>query len=100
MMVGIFIHGTLISRLSNQHEAFPADFLRDFRENPPSRIHGNEGTAVREEHLRLAQKQKTALLQRKMEPSEDSGLRFRVEVHERVAAGQQIDTGDGCVLDE
>jgi hypothetical protein len=44
-----------------------------------------------EEHLGLAEEQHTGVGQREVEPGQDSRLRLRGEVHQRVAAHEQID---------
>jgi signal transduction histidine kinase len=54
------------------------------------RFHRCEEVSVREEALRAAQEQVAAIVQRVVEARQDPRLRLGVEVHERVAAGEQL----------
>src|SRR5260370_39803355 len=58
---------------------------------------GEEGR-VGEQHLRATQEQVAVVVERVVKPAEDSTLRFRREVDERVAADQQVETGYGRIL--
>ena len=53
-----------------------------------------------QEHLGAAQHQKTGLVQREVQPTQNTALSVDVEVHQRVAAKQQVDVGNRRVLDQ
>jgi hypothetical protein len=59
-----------------------------------------EQRAVREQALGLPEEQHAVLGEREVEARQDTALHLRGEVHERVAADQQVDPRDGGVLDE
>ena len=61
---------------------------------------GMNGVVVRQQRLGLAQEQEAAVVQGEVEPVEDPGLGLGVEVHQGVAAGQQVDPRDRRVLDQ
>src|SRR5205085_8922878 len=48
--------------------------------------------------LRLAEEEVAALAEGEVEARQDSSLRVGVEVHQRVAAHEDVDAGDGRVL--
>src|SRR4051794_20628371 len=55
---------------------------------------------MRDEHLGLAEEQVAPRVQREVEAPQDARLRLRIEVHERVAARQEVDPRDRRVLGE
>jgi len=59
-------------------------------------VYGRE--AVWLEHLRLTQNEKAA--ERKVKASQDFGLGFGIEIHQGVAAHQQVNPGDGRISNE
>ena len=60
---------------------------------------GAKSCAVREQRLRLAQEQAAVVDQREMEAARRiAGLRLGVEVHQQVAADEQVDPRDRRVL--
>src|SRR2546422_2675853 len=61
---------------------------------------GREQVRMREQQLCLAQKEIARVSNREMKPIEDAGLCLRVEVHEGIAAHQQIQARNRSVLDE
>jgi hypothetical protein len=63
-------------------------------------VDGREEPVVREQHLGLAQEQQAGRVERVVQPAEDARLRLGGEVHEGVAAQQQVDVRDRCVLDQ
>src|SRR5690606_31679261 len=67
---------------------------------PPFQIDGAEKVGIREQHLRLAKKQKSGVVQGEVKTGEDARLRFGVEIHQHVAADEQVNTGDGRVLNQ
>ena len=72
----------------------------DLVEDPPLDVRRAEQVGVRDEHLRLAEHEHAVVVEREVEPAQDPRLRLRVEVHERVAADEQVDPGDRGVLHE
>ena len=56
-----------------------------------------EQVAVRKEHLGAPEEQAAVLLQRVAELAEDASLCFGREVHQGVAAGEQIEPRDGRI---
>ena len=72
----------------------------DLVEDPPLDVRRAEQVGVRDEHLRLAQHEHAVVVEREVEPAQDPRLRLGVEVHERVAADEQVDPGDRGVLHE
>ena len=69
-------------------------------EDPVLQVDDREEVAVGEHRLRPPEKEEAAFVQGEVESLEDPLLRLRVEVHEGVAAGQQVDARDRRVLDE
>ncbi len=55
---------------------------------------------VREEHLGPAEDRVTRRIEREVEPLDDPRLCLRVEVHQRVAAEEQVDPRNGRVLQQ
>ena len=53
-----------------------------------------------EEHLRLAQEKVAIVVEGKVKPGQDAGLSFCVEIHDGVSADEEIDTGDGGILNK
>src|SRR5262245_48204032 len=51
-----------------------------------------------QQHLRLAEEEEAAVGQREVEAAQDPGLGLAVEVHEGVAADEEVDPGDRRVL--
>ena len=72
----------------------------DLAEHPALRAHRREHVGAGDQHLRLAQEEVAALVQREVEVAEDPRLGLGVEVHERVPADQQLDARDRRVLHE
>ena len=72
----------------------------DLGEDPALQVHRDERIVVGQERLGLAEEEEPALVQREVEPLEDAGLGLGVEVHQGVAAGQEVDPGDRRVLDQ
>ncbi len=63
-------------------------------EHPLPHADDFKSLTVPKQHLRLAEEQIAALAQGEVEPVEDLRLRLDVEVHQRVAAEQQVEPGD------
>ena len=63
-------------------------------ENPLPHADDLEPLAVRQQHLGLAEEKVTALAQREVETVDDLGLGLDIEVHQRVAADQQVQARD------
>ena len=55
---------------------------------------------MRKQHLGLAEKEQTFVIQCKMKAGDDARLRFRVEVHQRVPADEQIEPRNRRILNE
>src|SRR6266704_6393461 len=53
-----------------------------------------------EQHLCPAEKEETGLGEGKVKTGHDPGLGFSVEIHQGVAAYQEVQAGDGGILDE
>jgi len=73
---------------------------REPAEDAAPQVEGTEQPGVRDEHLRPPQEERAVVAQREVHPAEDPRLRLRVEVHEDVAAGEQVDARDGRVVHE
>ena len=89
-MVGLCEHGETIGQR----------VLGDLHEDPPLEIERSEDVPVGQEHLGAPGEEKAAVIQGKVKPGQDPRLRLVVEVHQRVAAQQQIDPGDRWVLNQ
>jgi hypothetical protein len=74
--------------------------LHHFAEYPPLQIDRDEQVGVGDEHLRLAQQQQPLVIECEMKAAEDLRLRLGGEVHQRVAAHEQVDPRDRRILDE
>ena len=69
-------------------------------EEAPLELDGAEVRRVAQQHLGLAEEQHAVGPQREVQAVEDLRLGLGVEVHQRVAAGEQVDVGDRGVLDQ
>ena len=69
-------------------------------ENAVLEIYGAEQVGVRKQHLRFSEKQQTVLVQREMKAGDDARLRLGVEVHQRVAADEQIEPRYRRIMNE
>jgi hypothetical protein len=76
------------------------NLLLDPAEDARGEIERREEVGVSEEHLGLAEEEDPPLAEREVEAEEDAALRLRVQVHDRVAAREQIDARDGRVVDQ
>ena len=74
--------------------------IGDFAEHPPFHVDRREQGGVAQQHLGLAEEEDAVVGQGEVEPAQDPGLGLGVEVHQRVAADEQVDPGDGGVLHE
>ena len=92
--------GAFASALRHQQQAVPAVRLGHGPEHPPLQIDRREGGGVGEEHLGPAEDRVTRRIEREVEPLDDPRLRLRVEVHQRVAAEEQVDPRDRRVLQQ
>jgi hypothetical protein len=63
-------------------------------------LHRRERAHEVEQHLRLAEREEAALTQREVEPADNLTLRLVVEVHQRVAAEQQVDPRNRRVIEQ
>jgi hypothetical protein len=72
--------------------------VRRALEDPPPEVHRPEAVAVRQQRFGLAEEDVAVLRHREVEAGKDPGLGLDVEVHQRVAADQQIDPRDRRVL--
>ena len=72
----------------------------ELAEDPPLEVDRREDVAVRDHHLRLAEHQQAVVAQREVEVTQHATLRLGREVHERVAADQQVQPRDRRVGDE
>ena len=70
----------------------------DLAEEAPFQLHRLEVRRVPEQHLGLAEEEHPLRPQREVHPAEDLCLRVGVEVHQGVAAGEDVDVRDGGVL--
>jgi len=61
-------------------------------ENALFDVNRYEHRGVRQQHLGASEEQIAFVVQRIVEPGEDSSLRLSREVHERVATDQEIET--------
>src|SRR6188768_3724119 len=68
--------------------------FRDNTEDPARQIHRKKHGRMAEEHLGAAEQEKTVGIERKRKPAENSRLRVGVEVHQRIATEQQIETAE------
>ncbi len=59
-----------------------------------------EEVGVGEQHLRLAQEDKAVVVEGEVKAGQDPALGLGVEVDQRVATDQQVEPGDGRVLDQ
>src|SRR5437764_4384659 len=59
-----------------------------------------EEVGVGKQHLCPAEKEETGLVKGKVKTGHDPGLGFSVEIHQGVAAYQEVQAGDGGILDE
>ena len=75
-------------------------FARRFCEDSALQVDRHEEVAARRERFRLPEEEEPALSQGEVEARQDAPLRFRVEVHERVAREQQRDPRDRRILDQ
>jgi hypothetical protein len=82
-----------------RHESF-ARARRGLGEDPVLEIDRLEERRPRQHHLRAAQEEVPLGQEREAEARQHPGLRLRVEVHERVPAGEQVELGDRSILDE
>ncbi len=69
-------------------------------EHPVLETDRGEALGVTQQHLGVPEKQHPLGGEREVEPVEHISLCLGVEIHQRVAAQQQIDTRYGCILDE
>ena len=76
------------------------ELVRRLAEHPALQVDGREQRAVAEQHLRLPQEQNPRRGEREVEAGEDAGLGLGVEVHQGVAAHEQVDPRDRGVLHE
>src|SRR5690242_15109794 len=68
--------------------------------DPPLEIDRHEHGAMAEQHFGTAKRQESVRIDGKREATKDAGLRFSVEVHERVATEQQVDLGNRRILEQ
>jgi hypothetical protein len=73
------------------HQAVPQRRADHLAEHPALEVDGPEQVGVRDEHLRPAEQQVAPGIEGEVESLEHARLRLGVEVHERVAAGEQVD---------
>ena len=59
-----------------------------------------EEVGVGKQHLCPAEKEETGLAEGKVKTGHDPGLGFSVEIHQGIAAHQEVQAGDGGILDE
>ena len=78
--------------LSQDHQTLSERRPRYLPEDPLLEVDRLEDRAMHEQHLGSAEKQVTVVLERVMEAPQDAALRLRGEVHEGVAADQEIET--------
>ena len=71
-----------------------------FEEQAPLDVQRLEGRALGEERFRLAQEKYAGGHHCEMETREDACLCLRIEIHEAVAADEQVDARDRRVLDQ
>ncbi len=82
--------GHLATSLGEQEETFTVAGLAYDREKAALQIHRREHVRVAEEHLRPSEQDMPGGVQREEESREDPFLRIGVEIHQRVAAQQEI----------
>ena len=68
--------------------------------DPPLLVHHGEERAVFVHRLRRAEKQRALGPQREVKDFQRAGLRVAVEVDEQVAAGDEVQPGEGRVLEQ
>jgi hypothetical protein len=61
-------------------------------------LYGNEQLGMAEQHLYLSKEEVATVLQREVKAGKDLGLRLRVEVHQGVPTGKQVDAGNRRIL--
>ena len=81
-------------------DPLPHAALDHLAKDPPLEIAGANSVAVGDQHLRLAEQQNPVVASAKWKRREDPRLRLGGEVHQRVAADQQVDPRDRRVLDQ
>ena len=74
--------------------------LAHLPEHAPLELDRREQILVRDQHLGLAEQQHAVVVEREVEPPQDLRLRLGGEIHQRVAADEQVDAGDRRILDE
>jgi hypothetical protein len=73
---------------------------RGLAERAVLEVEGLEQCAVAEQPFGLAEEEHPGVGECEVEPRQDPRLRLSCEVHQRVAAAQEVDPGNGRVLDE
>ncbi len=89
-----------VRALRQDHQALAQGRPRNLPEHALLDIDRFEDRAMHEQHLRATEKQIAVVLEGVVEARKDAALGFSGEVHERVPADQEVQTGDGRVLHE
>jgi hypothetical protein len=89
-----------ITRFRHNQQAIAQAYFSLFGKNPRLEINRRKQVAMSQQHLRLAYKQKTFILEGKVEASQDACLGFSIEIHQGIAAYQQIEMTDGSILNQ
>src|SRR4029077_2332490 len=85
-------------RLRGGDAELPLSNLRDLAEDPLLQVDRDEERVAPKKHLGLAQEQVALFTQGVMEAGPDARLGLGLEIHQGVAADQQVDAGDWRVL--
>src|SRR3954447_382440 len=91
---GVAPRGRARPGLAEHPQALARVRLGHLAKDAPLQIDGREQVAMGEEHLGLPEHEDALGLKREVQAAEDLRLRLGVEVHQRVAADQEIDAGD------
>ena len=87
-------------RLGGGDPLFPDADLRDLAEDPLLQVHRNEERVTPQQHLGFAQEEIALFAEGVVQARQDPGLRLRLEVHQGIAADQQVDARDRRILDQ
>src|SRR5439155_9900716 len=94
------VPGLVIAGLGEDHQAIAQVDLRGLHEDAVLQVDRTEHAGVHKEHLRPPQEEEARVVEREVETGEDLALGLEVEVHEGVAAHEQVETRDRRVLDQ
>src|SRR5262249_8071478 len=97
-MIDHSIHRLLVAGLDSIHQTTARDTPCQLSKDTPPQIYRCKGIRVCKQHLSTSQYEEAIVVQTEMKAGQDAVLRLRIEIHERVAADQQINARDGRIL--